>query len=106
MRISTGVFILAFLLIFPLDSSAQNDKTVAVIGTGDMGNSLGPKLAEIGYRVVYGSRDPSRESVQALTRMTGANASATIRSISPSISTAWIPPWRPAWPTSRRGSRD
>ncbi len=50
---------------------------MAVIGTGDMGNSLGPKLAEIGYRIIYGSRDPTRESVQNLVERTGAGASAT-----------------------------
>ncbi len=50
---------------------------MAVIGTGDMGNSLGPKLAEIGYRVIYGSRDPTRESVRDLVERTGAGASAT-----------------------------
>ena len=77
MRLSTGVFILVALMTCPLESPAQSDKTVAVIGTGDMGNSLGPKLAEIGYRIVYGSRDPSRESVQALIRNTASNATAT-----------------------------
>ncbi len=50
---------------------------MAVIGTGDMGNSLGPKLAEIGYQIIYGSRDPTRESVQDLVERTGAGASAT-----------------------------
>jgi lactate dehydrogenase-like 2-hydroxyacid dehydrogenase len=44
-------------------SYSQERKSLAVIGTGDMGNSLGPKLAEIGYEVIYGSRDPTRESV-------------------------------------------
>ena len=77
MRISTIVFMLLALLIWPLGLSAQSNKAVAVIGTGDMGNSLGPKLAEIGYRVVYGSRDPSRDSVQSLVRATGPDATAT-----------------------------
>lgn len=51
--------------------------TVAVIGTGDMGDSIGPKLAEKGYRVVYGSRDPSRDAVRVLVERTGPNATAT-----------------------------
>ena len=66
------------------DASAQATTNVAgagdviaVIGTGDMGDSLGPKLAEIGYRIVYGSRDPSREFVQELVERTGNGASAT-----------------------------
>ncbi len=59
------------------DSYSQDRESVAVIGTGDMGNSLGPKLAEIGYQVIYGSRDPTRESVNELVAQTGTGASAT-----------------------------
>ena len=76
MRLITGLFISIAFLTCPLGSFAQSEKTVAVIGTGDMGDSLGPRLAEIGYRVVYGSRDPSREHVRQLVRETGPNASA------------------------------
>lgn len=77
MRQTMAFFILLALLVFPLESFAQSEKTVAVIGTGDMGDSLGPKLAEIGYKVVYGSRNPLRESVRNLVLETGPNASAT-----------------------------
>lgn len=77
MRLWSSLFILVAFLICPFESPAQSEKTVAVIGTGDMGNSLGPKLAEIGYRVVYGSRDPSRESVRQLVLETSPGASAT-----------------------------
>jgi predicted dinucleotide-binding enzyme len=65
------------LAVMPIGLYAQSRETVAVIGTGDMGDSIGPKLAEMGYRVVYGSRYPTRESVQALVNRTGADASAT-----------------------------
>ncbi len=51
--------------------------TVAIIGTGDMGDSLGPRFAELGYRVVYGSRNPDSEKSQNLVSMTGKNASIT-----------------------------
>jgi predicted dinucleotide-binding enzyme len=57
---------------------AAGQQTVAVIGTGDMGDSLGPQFAKQGYRVVYGSREPESEKVQALVQMTGADASAAI----------------------------
>jgi len=77
MRQTMAFFIFLTVLIFPLESFAQSEKTIAVIGTGDMGNSLGPRLAEIGYKVVYGSRDPSRVSVRDLVLKTGPNASAT-----------------------------
>ncbi len=51
--------------------------TVAIIGTGDMGDSLGPRFAELGYRVIYGSRNPDSEKSQNLVAMTGKNASIT-----------------------------
>ena len=76
MKFWTGIFMVVVLTTYSLESHAQSDKTVAIIGTGDVGDSLGPKLAEIGYRVVYGSRDPSRDSVQALVEKTGPDATA------------------------------
>lgn len=76
MRIWAGICMFVALMTYSLESTAQSNKTVALIGTGDVGNSLGPKLAEIGYRVVYGSRDPSRDSVQALAKSTAPNATA------------------------------
>ncbi len=65
------------LAAIPTVSNSRDRESVAVIGTGDMGNSLGPKLADIGYQIIYGSRDPTRESVQNLVERTGAGASAT-----------------------------
>jgi len=56
--------------------NAAETETVAVIGTGDMGDSLGPRFAELGYRVVYGSRKPESDKVKALVERTGNNASA------------------------------
>jgi 8-hydroxy-5-deazaflavin:NADPH oxidoreductase len=59
-----------------LTCNAAETETVAVIGTGDMGDTLGPRFAELGYRVVYGSRDPQSEKVQRLVARTGNAASA------------------------------
>lgn len=56
--------------------NATELETVAVIGTGDMGDSLGPRFAELGYQVVYGSRNPESDKVKALVKKTGSNASA------------------------------
>jgi hypothetical protein len=55
---------------------AQAD-TIAVIGTGQVGSALGQRFAELGHRVVYGSRDPERADVQRLVAATGAGAMAT-----------------------------
>lgn len=51
--------------------------TVAVIGTGSVAGALGPEFAALGHTIVYGSRDPSRDTVEALVVRTGNGASAT-----------------------------
>lgn len=56
--------------------AAQPKETIAMIGTGDMGDSLGVRLAELGYTVIYGSRSPDTDRVRALVAMTGNGASA------------------------------
>lgn len=68
------VGVLCIALAAPAIVSAE---TIAVIGTGSVGSSLGPRFAELGHTVVYGSRTPDREDVQALVAATSANASAT-----------------------------
>ena len=57
--------------------SLVHAQTIAIIGTGDLGNSLGPKLADAGYKIIYGSRNPTRDSVTALVALTGNGATAT-----------------------------
>jgi predicted dinucleotide-binding enzyme len=52
-------------------------ETIAVIGTGRVGSALGPRFAELGFTVVYGSRTPEAERVQRLVARSGADASAT-----------------------------
>lgn len=76
MKKTGAIFLSAPALFYAFVCCAEME-TVAVIGTGDMGDSLGPRFAEIGYRVVYGSRTPEAEKVRALVEKTGANASAT-----------------------------
>jgi hypothetical protein len=51
--------------------------TIAVIGTGNVGGALGPEFAAQGHTIVYGSREPNREDVQALVARTAGRASAT-----------------------------
>lgn len=71
------VLLICLFQFLPVAVIEASDKTtVAVIGTGDMGDSLGPRFARQGYRVVYGSRDPDSDKVRALVEMTGADASA------------------------------
>ncbi len=69
---------LTLLTIFAVapPALAGQQPTVAVIGTGSMGGSLGPRLAEAGYTVVYGSREPTRADVRELVTSTGHGAAA------------------------------
>jgi len=60
---------------------AAGPETVALIGTGDMGDSLGPRLASIGYRVVYGTRSPDSERVRELVAQTGHGATAATQEV-------------------------
>ncbi len=52
-------------------------ETIAIIGTGNVATALGPAFAAQGHTIVYGSRDPSRDSVADLVEQTGNSASAT-----------------------------
>lgn len=53
--------------------STRQLPVIAIIGTGDMGDSLGPKFAELGYTVVYGSRDPQGDKAQGVAKATGTD---------------------------------
>ena len=74
--------LLYLLLIFlGVSVSASADErpskgTIAVIGTGDMGDSFGPRLAGLGYKVIYGSRSPDSDRVRTLLQHTGHGATA------------------------------
>ena len=73
--------LLLVLALSPLGATtswAESPGTVAVIGTGDLGDSLGPRFASLGYTVIYGSRDPESEHIAALVAETGTGASAAL----------------------------
>ncbi len=50
--------------------------SVAVIGTGEVGSTLGKRWAALGYKIVYGSRTPDDDRVKKLVSETGHGASA------------------------------
>ena len=72
------LFSLLLILGAGAGSEAGDEKmeTIAVLGTGDMGDSFGPRFADLGYRVIYGSRSPHSERVVNLVNSTGHDASA------------------------------
>jgi 8-hydroxy-5-deazaflavin:NADPH oxidoreductase len=49
-------------------------ETIAVIGTGQVAQALGPEFALQGHRVIYGSREPGRPDVAKLVERTGHDA--------------------------------
>ena len=68
------VFALVILFACSASLEAQEQATIAIIGTGDMGDSLGPQFAKMGYQVIYGSRNPESDKAKSLAEMTGNNA--------------------------------
>jgi len=66
---------------FSQESSPSQKEVIAILGTGDMGDSFGPRLADLGYEVVYGSRNPKSERVIALVEKTGNGASAATNDV-------------------------
>ena len=73
-----AIFLLVLLVGAPALASAQDAVAVAIIGTGNVGGALGPRVAALGYPVVYGSRDPAREDVRDLVARTGVRGSAAL----------------------------
>lgn len=66
-----------YLPLLALLASGANADTIAIIGTGDVARALGPSFAAQGHTIIYGSRDPQRDSVRGLVAETGNGASAT-----------------------------
>ena len=52
-------------------------KTITILGTGRVGAALGGRLSELGYPVVYGSRDPEGAELKTLLQQQGSNTRAT-----------------------------
>src|SRR5690606_33468590 len=75
MSFHRSLVVTTFLITSALLPIARAE-TIAVIGTGEVGASLGPRFAAVGHDVVYGSRSPERDDVRQLVRDTGRNASA------------------------------
>jgi len=66
-----------FVLLMLFIAAAVQADTIAIIGTGSVASALGPEFAAQDHKVVYGSREPAREDVQALVAKTGHGATAT-----------------------------
>lgn len=69
-------FLCVALISWASMNGATDRETVAIIGTGDLGDTFGKRLAELGYQVVYGSRNPDSDRVKAVVAKTGHGATA------------------------------
>ncbi|HUL82300.1 MAG TPA: NAD(P)-binding domain-containing protein [Gammaproteobacteria bacterium] len=66
----------AALLLVSLSPTAAFAAKIAVIGSGNVANALGPGFAAQGNTIVYGSRNPAEQKVKDLVAKTGHGASA------------------------------
>lgn len=62
------LLLFVFGLAGPTLGSAE---TIAVIGTGEVAQALGPEFAALGHQIVYGSRDPTQSKMGELIEKTG-----------------------------------
>ena len=76
MRVARVVAACAAVLSLSLSPLAANAAKIAVIGTGNVANALGPGFAAQGNTIVYGSRNPSEQKVKDLIAKTGHGATA------------------------------
>ena len=76
MKRVTAFLTSAIFVLCSISLPALANDTIAIIGTGDLGDSFGPRFSALGYRVVYGSRNPDSERVQDLVARTGNGATA------------------------------
>ena len=64
---------IALATIVPALAGAE---IIAVIGTGDVGGTLGARFAQAGHSVYFGSRTPQADRVRALVAEAGDNVAA------------------------------
>ncbi len=99
----TGLGASATLTAFSQRTRAQQGgssaarETIAVLGTGHFGGTIGKRLSAIGYPVVYGSRTPDAPRVRTLVRDSGPRASAASQTDAASRGSivVFAVPWEP-----------
>ncbi len=77
--------------------SSTARETVAVLGTGRFGGTIGKRLSAIGYPIVYGSRTPEAARVRTLVTESGPRASAVpqMDAVSRGAIVMFAVPWGP-----------
>ena len=77
MVVSRSLLLSALLVLTALPLAGRSE-TIALIGTGDVSAAFGPRLAQLGHQVIYGSRTPDRPDVREMLQATGSGASAAL----------------------------
>ena len=77
MTVSRSLLLSALLVLTALPLAGRSE-TIALIGTGDVSAAFGPRLAQLGHQVIYGSRTPDRPDVQEMLQATGSGATAAL----------------------------
>ena len=77
MAVSRSLLLSALLVLTALPIAGHSE-TIALIGTGDVSAAFGPRLAQLGHQVIYGSRTPDRPDVREMLQATGSGASAAL----------------------------
>jgi NADPH-dependent F420 reductase len=67
---------LLLLVLACASAAGAAAETIALIGTGNVGEALGRRFAAEGHTVIYGSRSPGDADVAALVARTGRDATA------------------------------
>jgi predicted dinucleotide-binding enzyme len=57
-------------------AQAMRRETIAIIGTGNVGSTLGKRWGALGHTIIYGSRNPSSDKTRALVNDSGKSARA------------------------------
>ena len=77
MAVSRSLLLSALLVLTALPLAGRSE-TIALIGTGDVSAAFGPRLAQLGHQVIYGSRTPDRPEVREIVQATGSGTSAAL----------------------------
>ena len=77
MAVSRSLLLSALLVLTALPLAGRSE-TIALIGTGEVSAAFGPRLAQLGHQVIYGSRTPDRPDVRDMLQATGNGATAAL----------------------------
>ncbi len=60
------------------EEDSSMERKIAIIGTGRVGGSLGPRLGVAGYSVTYGTRTPEDSRIKELVARSGSGAAVAL----------------------------